>query len=158
MVYNISELKDFAKELLQRNKNIDSAIDEFLIKMGSFFDVDIIVVKEKTENGAAIKCTYEWSRKNHILLRGLERRFLDNAWDEWMVRYKEGNGCYRYYKGENSPMILMQQRETESLIQIPVFSGDNLVAAVDFVDSERISIRNPVSLPRLVRGRETFFP
>ena len=45
MVYNISELKDFAKELLQRNKNIDSAIDEFLIKMGSFFDVDIIVVK-----------------------------------------------------------------------------------------------------------------
>ena len=137
-VYDISELKDFAGELLKRNKNIDSAIDEFLIKMGSFFDVDIIVVKEKTENGAAIKCTYEWSRKNHILLRGLERRFLDNAWDEWMVRYSEGNGCYRYYKGDASPIILMQQRETESLIQIPVFSGDNLVAAFDFVDSERI--------------------
>lgn len=137
-VYNGTELKEFAKELLKRNKNIDSAIDEFLIKMGSFFDVDIIVVKEKTENGAAIKCTYEWSRKNHILLRGLERRFLDNTWDEWLVRYREGNGCYRYYKGDASPMILMQQRETESLIQIPVFVGDNLVAAVDFVDSERI--------------------
>ena len=46
-VYNGTELKEFAKELLKRNKNIDSAIDEFLIKMGSFFDVDIIVVKEK---------------------------------------------------------------------------------------------------------------
>ncbi|MBR4778101.1 MAG: EAL domain-containing protein [Lachnospiraceae bacterium] len=136
--YDVTELKNFAKELQKRNKNVESAIDEFLIKMGSFFDVDIIVVKEKTENGAAIKCTYEWSRKNHILLRGLERRFLDNTWDAWMTRYREGNGCYRFYKGEVCPIILIQQRETESLIQIPVFAANELVMCIDFVDSDRV--------------------
>ena len=79
----VNELTGFADELMKRNSSSDAVIEDFLVKMGAFFDVDIIVVKEKLENGAVIKCTYEWSRKNHLQLQGLERRFLDSAWDEW---------------------------------------------------------------------------
>ena len=132
----VEELASFADDLMKRNKNVDTAIEDFLVKMASFFDVDIIVVKEKMENGAVIKCTYEWSRKNLLQLQGLERRFLDSVWEEWEKRYREGGGAYRYYRGDECPIVLIHYTETESLVQIPVYKEDELVACVDFVDSE----------------------
>ena len=133
----VQELASFADDLMQRNKDVDSAIEDFLVKMASFFDVDIIVIKEKSENGAVIKCTYEWSKKNVLQLQGLERRFLEKAWEEWEKRYREGGGAYKYYRGDFCPMVLIHLKETESLIQIPIYRDDDLVACVDFVDSER---------------------
>ena len=38
-------LKSFVSELLIRNNNMDAAIEEFLSKMGAYFDVDTIIVK-----------------------------------------------------------------------------------------------------------------
>ena len=134
---DVQELARFADDLMKRDKDADKAIEDFLVKMSSFFDVDVIVIKEKSENGAVIKCTYEWSRKSFLQLQGLERRFLEKVWDEWEERYRKGGGVYKYYRGEVCPIILIHYRETESLIQIPVYNGKELVACVDFVDSVR---------------------
>ena len=134
---NMDELKNFVKDLQKRHKNIDQAIEEFLSKMGSVFDVDAIVVKEKTENGAAIKCTYEWSRIAHRSMRGLERRFLDKIWDEWEERYRKDNGVYRYYRGDECPIVITHIPEVESLIQIPVYEGKDFTTCFDFIDSVR---------------------
>jgi len=134
---SLKELIDFAHELNILYKDIEKVIEEFLIKMGAFFDVDAIVVKEKVENGAAIKCTYEWSRKSVTLLRGLERRFLDRSWEEWDERYRLGDGCFKYYRGEECPIVIID-KNVESLIQIPVYNRHELVVSIDFVDlSER---------------------
>ena len=90
----ITELTAFADELMVREKDMEKAIDEFLVKMGALFDVDSIVIKEKVENGAAVKCTYQWSRRSDTLLRGLERRFVDKALEEWEERYQNSEGFY----------------------------------------------------------------
>lgn len=132
-----NEIINFGKELLKRNSDIENSIEEFLSKMGSGFDVDAIVVKEKTENGAAIKCTYEWSRSSHLFLRGLERRFLDKTWDEWDRRYNCGDGCFKYYKGEFCPIVIIPSRNIESLVQVPVYNGREFAACIDFMDFER---------------------
>lgn len=133
----VKELDRFVDDMIRYNRNPDSAVEDFLIRMGSLFDVDIIVVKEKTENGAALKCTYEWSRRNLLQLQGLERRFLDEFWDEMEKRYSEGGGAFRYYRGEECPLVLIHANETESLIEIPIYDGEILVGCVDFVDSEK---------------------
>ena len=134
---NVKELAGFVSDIMKRNTDVDTAIEEFLVKMGAFFDVDIIVVKEKSENGAAIRCTYEWSRKSLLQLQGLERRFLELAWDEWEKRYLQGGGVFKFYKGDACPIALMHRQETQSLIQIPIYDEEEFVGCVDFVDSEK---------------------
>lgn len=133
---NVKELAGFVSDIMKRNTDVDTAIEDFLVKMGAFFDVDIIVVKEKSENGAAIKCTYEWSRKALLQMQGLERRFLDLAWEEWETRYLQGGGVFKYYKGDASPIALMHRQETVSLVQVPIYDEEDFVGCVDFVDSE----------------------
>lgn len=134
---NVEELASFIPVIMKRDTDVDTAIEDFLVRMGAFFDVDIIVVKEKSENGAVIKCTYEWSRKSLLQLQGLERRFVGPAWDEWEKRYLQGGGVYRYYKGDACPIVLMHRHETQSLVQIPIYDEEEFVGCVDIVDSER---------------------
>ena len=49
---NVKELAGFVSDIMKRNTDVDTAIEDFLVKMGAFFDVDIIVVKEYTHFSA----------------------------------------------------------------------------------------------------------
>lgn len=131
------ELVEYAFSLIDSAVDPDLAIEQLMVRMTAYFNVDIIVVREKTERGAAIKCTYEVSKNGNVKLKGLERRFLGNAWSEWDERYKRGGGCYKYKKsmGE-SPMLLMREDAVKSLIVIPIYNDGNFKGTVDFYDSE----------------------
>lgn len=130
----LQELINFGEELVLGRKNIEEAIEEFLIKIGAFFDVDSIVVKEKVENGAAVKCTYEWNRRSDPLTRGLERRFLDKIWEELDDIYFRNNGYYIYNRGDEGPLMMLNKASVESLIQIPVYKRSEKVAFFEFID------------------------
>ena len=132
----LKELTSFAEELLDGRRDIEEVIEEFLIKMGAFFDVDSIVVKEKKENGAAVKCTYEWNRKSDTLLRGLERRYLDKTLEEWDEKHFGEKGYYTYNEGDDCPIVIIDKK-VKSLIQIPVYNRNEKAAFFEFADFEK---------------------
>ena len=39
---NVKELAGFVSDIMKRNTDVDTAIEDFLVKMGAFFDVDSI--------------------------------------------------------------------------------------------------------------------
>lgn len=132
------ELIEYAFSLIDSAVDPDIAIEQLMIRMTTYFDVDIIVIREKTERGAAIKCTYEVSRNGNLKLKGLERRFLGKSWHEWDERYKNGGGCYIYKKSMGEcPMVLCRSDAMESLIVIPIYTDGVFKGTVDFYDSQR---------------------
>lgn len=133
-----AELIEYTFSLIDEKKDAEIAIDELMLKMTTFFDVDIIVVKEMTERSNAIKCTYEVSKNGYVRLKGLERRFLGNAAEEWSKRYGDGGGCYRYKKSDGEcPVDLTRDDAICSLVQIPLLCDDVFRGCVDFIDSSR---------------------
>lgn len=134
-----AELVEYAFSLIDSHRDVDVAIEDLLIRMTAYFNVDIIIVKEMTEKSAAIKCTYEVSKNGRVMCKGLERRFLDNAADEWTERYIKGGGhyCYDTSMGE-CPVDLTRTDAIKSLVQIPILYDDTFKGCVDFIDSENI--------------------
>lgn len=132
-----AELVEYTFSLIDSHRDVDTAIEDLLIRMTAYFDVDIIVVKELTEQGAALKCTYEVSRNGNVRCKGVERRFLGNAAEEWADRYTKGGGHYCYYSemGE-CPVDLTRTDAIRSLVQVPILCDETFKGCVDFIDSE----------------------
>lgn len=135
----VTDMSDYVFELAKKCDDPNCAINEYLSRIGEQMQFDNIVVKEFIEDGAAIKCTYEWNRNGGNSLLGLERRFIDNVCTEWLERYcMDERGVYIYTKGMELPVRIAIGADIRSLLQIPMFNGGNFIGCIDFTDYQTV--------------------
>lgn len=133
----ISELSDYAFNLINTLQDADKAINEFLAGIGVMYRLDDIVIKEVSEDGDTVRCTYEWSRSGDEGSLHLERRFMKEIIKSWQNLYESSeSGVYVFRSNERRTLRLsmINADAVRSLVEVPMFIGGRLIGAVDFID------------------------
>lgn len=130
------ELVDYAFSLVDSMTDFDEIIQCLLAKVGEQYDLDGIVIKEIFEQFTVLKCTYEWSRSGVCEMIGLERRFLEKVYPQWVKQYEtQPNGVYIYHKGKGELISSLSKGDAvQTFLQVPMYSGGKLIGCVDFTD------------------------
>ncbi len=138
---------DAVNSIASSNTVTKENIESILSIAGSAFDFDTICIKESFENGAAVKCTFEWNRRGPSLIKGVERRFLATTINSLRKEYKKNGGYYYWDKDSDKECLIniIESGCVVSLFHFPIYKEARFLGCVDFMDSRR-SRGNDVSI------------
>ena len=122
------------------SKNTESAMSKIADKFREIFDVTCLSVREIISRPCALRYTYE-SLKNDSVEKRINETitFNENEWQTAMEAFS--HGCYIFEKGKGQEphrFIGYAPTPPESMLQIPMYSGNNFFGVIDLVDFDEM--------------------
>jgi len=130
-------LIDYAFTLIDEIGDADRVINILIEKLGISYGLDTILVREKLEEGWAMKCTYEWRADKKSISLNLERRFVEDSWSEFEAVYARSNeNVYICNEGEEEESVFFSDMDgIKTLMQIPLRREGVFIGCVEFINS-----------------------
>lgn len=132
------ELTDFAFELMEETKDVDSVVNLLLHKVANYYKFPAIYVRLTTELNNTLKYVYEFSQDHISKMLTHVKTYTDIQWKTMTNRYQEG--IYHIIpvteKIEPDFFDLNLGDCRFSSLQMPLYSNDQFIGCIDFCDGE----------------------
>ncbi len=133
------EITEFALELLEGSKDLDSAIDLLLSRIGMRFGLSAITIRE-TQDTRNIELSYKWFDESKT--KGIEDKVVvTQAERKYVDRKMRDDGKFIFYadqEPENSPVLkLYRARDIKSIIQYPLVMEEKTFGYIAFLECEK---------------------
>ena len=135
------ELTDFAFELMEESKDVDSVVQLLLIKVADFYGLSGIRIKVLTEGIRSLNYTYEYIRdsdkdKLEQKLHQVEG-YPEYNWLVQQQHFQDSVYLFLKHQDEADESMLYLQNESRyyhSFVQIPLFMNKQITGYIDFID------------------------
>ena len=140
-----TEITDFAFDIMNKTKDVSSAINMLLSKVGRHFDLSRVSVLEALDEEKIYKYTYQWCSKStqsllgNILSLTDEQEFtLRNGYDSNdILRYSDVNDPEEN-AGYSALAPIISNLQVKSLIQCAIYDSGEYKGCVVFHDCEKL--------------------
>lgn len=136
------EITDFAFQLMEETKDVDSAIYLLLRKVAEHYKLSNICIKEVCQNDSrryATKYIYEYSEDGVLSRLNQTRQFDRTEWDKRMEYYKR-NGFLQIEDAEQTEepyRFWYRSFNIRAMVQCPFYNNGTYAGEIEFSDSKR---------------------
>ena len=137
-----TQITDFAFDIMNKTKNVSSAISMLLSKVGKHFNLSRVSVVETTEEPYSLKYTYQWCAKSVVSRLGKIIVLGEEKWGQLINGYDDNDiimmtGFERDNPFPDASMNDVSSNQIQSLLNCAIYDSGEYKGFVAFADCTR---------------------
>ena len=135
--YNLTKQQLLNRVLvsMQKNDNIEMAINDAIEEIGRFADLSEVFIFEKSDDGKSTCLTYEWCNTGVITQKGKYQQFSTEIFNPWNVEFLDGIILrYPNNKASNTFLDTLLPEDLATAILLPIFVNGDLCGYLGFAE------------------------
>lgn len=147
------EIVQFAFQLMHESKDVESAIQLLLRKVGKHYQLGAILIEEKTLELFQLRCMYEWCAKGVASKRNSTRSLTAKAWYAMLEKFEHNDICLFSNRDTcEEEHVTGSDRLREGVkagMQCAIREDGVFVGSINFVDYEKERVWSKTELNSL---------
>ncbi len=139
------ELMDYALKLIEETKDVGSAIQMILRKVGEFYGLSSVLIEEQKSGPNSLKCTYEWTNTEEKIRLDSVVRYTEEEWYRKQSMYDSGSNTYSFSFQEKEQALetdlqYYHKYGVKSILKSALYNNGIFIGDIVFVDKENYRI------------------
>lgn len=139
------ELMDYSLKIIEETKDVGSAIQIILRKVGEFYGLSSVLIEEQKNEPNSLKCTYEWSNTEEKVRLDSVVHYTEAEWYQKQSMYDSGSNIYSFSFQEKeqaleTDMQYFHKYGVKSIMKSALYNNGIFIGDIVFVDNENYRI------------------
>lgn len=139
------ELTDYALKLIEETKDVGSAIQIILRKVGEFYGLSAVLIEEQKNDPNSLVCTYEWTNTEEKVRLGGVVHYTEEEWYRKQSMYDSNTNTYSFSFGEDEQAVEIDLQYyhkygVKSVLKCAVYNNGIFIGNIAFTDNKNYRV------------------
>lgn len=134
------ELMDYALKLIEETRDVGSAIQNILRKVGEHYCLSSVLIEEQKNGPNSLKCTYEWTNTEEKIRLDSVVHYTEEEWYQKQSMYDSGSNTYSFSFREKERALetdlqYYHKYNVKSILESALYNNGIFIGEIAFVDN-----------------------